>query len=265
MTGGLATLVALALKSPNTNPQTIALTFFSMAFTASAGFSINDYFDRESDAVIKPNRPIPAGDLSPSFAAATSAILFSAALIQAYLLNWTCFLIILIDSLLLILYSSFIKRVSGFASNILVGALIGTAFLYGEAAGYGKITTSSLSLYPVCLGSIGGNVLRDVLSMDGDRKVGYSTLPLKVGVRRSVEVASLFFILCVLLAPLPFILQVFGVGYLVLICLWSLLILYSSIRLLKSDTSLEAIRRNERLLTMSMILLIIALLVEVFI
>ena len=32
-----------------------------MAFITSAGFSINDYFDRESDAIIKPKRPIPSG------------------------------------------------------------------------------------------------------------------------------------------------------------------------------------------------------------
>ena len=63
MTGGLSLLTAFAItKNPlNLSVQTILLIFFSMAFITSAGFAINDYFDRESDAVIKPKRPIPSG------------------------------------------------------------------------------------------------------------------------------------------------------------------------------------------------------------
>ncbi len=66
MTGGLALLTAFAiLKDPlSMNIQTALLIFFSMAFITSAGFAINDYFDRESDAIIKPKRPIPSGALS---------------------------------------------------------------------------------------------------------------------------------------------------------------------------------------------------------
>ncbi|MCJ7713331.1 UbiA family prenyltransferase, partial [Candidatus Bathyarchaeota archaeon] len=61
MTGGLSLITAFAIAQGPINIQTVLLIFFSMAFITSAGFSINDYFDRESDAVIKPNRPIPSG------------------------------------------------------------------------------------------------------------------------------------------------------------------------------------------------------------
>ncbi len=66
MTGGLSVLTAFAItKAPlSISVQTVLLIFFSMAFITSAGFAINDYFDRESDAVIKPKRPIPSGALS---------------------------------------------------------------------------------------------------------------------------------------------------------------------------------------------------------
>ncbi len=64
MTGGLSLLTAFAITKTMIDPQTILLIFFSMAFITSAGFAINDYFDRESDAVIKPKRPIPSGALS---------------------------------------------------------------------------------------------------------------------------------------------------------------------------------------------------------
>lgn len=263
MTGGLSLLTLAALKKGNLEFSVSLLTFFSMASLSSAGFSINDFFDKESDAVIKPNRPIPSGEMSPKIAVEISVSLFLIGLFLSFLINWPSLIIILVDAVLLILYSAYIKRKSGFAANILVGCLTGTAFLYGEAVGFGKITLASLSLYPISFGTIGGNILRDILSLDGDSKVGYPTLPQKIGVGKSVKMATLFFVVCALLTPLPYFFHVFGVGYLMCMLIWSILILFSSASLLKSSTSLNDIRRNERLMTMAMILIPLALIVEV--
>lgn len=262
MTGGTALLTLLALKPETLNASTALLTFFSMAFIGSAGFAINDFFDRDGDALVKPNRPIPAGEISPKIAVHISAAFFSLGLLQAFLINWLCFLIVLIDSVLLIVYSAFIKRKSGFIANILVGGLIGTTFLHGEASGFGTITTASLAMYPLCLGSIGGNILRDIISLEGDSKVGYPTLPQKIGVEKSAKTAALFFIGCALFAPLPYLLQVFSEKYLVLMSIWSILLLCCSARLLKPSISLDAVKKNERIATMSMILLPLALIIE---
>jgi len=173
MTGGLALLMSLAITKGAINLETGLLTFFSMAFITSAGFSINDYFDKESDAVIKPQRPIPSGALSLKQVVAISAFLFTLGLLFAALINTLSFAILLIDSVLLLIYSALIKKKSGFAANILVGILTGTAFIYGEATIFNTVSLISLSLYPIAFGTIGGNVLRDVLSREGDAKVGY--------------------------------------------------------------------------------------------
>ena len=192
MTGGLALLTAFAILKGNfssiqTTIGTLSfglvafLTFFSMAFIASAGFAINDYFDRESDAVIKPKRPIPSGALTLKQVVAVSSVLFALGLVMSAFINWLSFAIIAVDSLLLLVYSYMVKRKSGFAANLLMGILTGTAFIFGQATVSGTITLVSLSLYPIAFGTIGGNVLRDILSMDGDSKVGYPTLPQKIG------------------------------------------------------------------------------------
>jgi geranylgeranylglycerol-phosphate geranylgeranyltransferase len=76
MTGGLALLTSFAITKGALNPEIALLTFLSMAFITSAGFSLNDYFDRESDAVIKPKRPIPSGALSLKQVVAISVLLF---------------------------------------------------------------------------------------------------------------------------------------------------------------------------------------------
>jgi geranylgeranylglycerol-phosphate geranylgeranyltransferase len=262
MTGGLALLTAFAITKSMIAPEQIVLIFFSMAFITSAGFAINDYFDRESDAVIKPKRPIPAGALTLKQVIAVSTVLFSVGLVMSYLINWLSFAIILADSLLLMLYSYLVKRKSGFAANVLVGILTGTAFMYGQATIQGTVDLTSLSLYPIAFGTIGGNVLRDILSLEGDSKVGYPTLPQKIGSVSAAKVGALFFMLTGLLAPLPSIIGEFNVYYLPLVLMWSALLIYASVRLATSVSTIENVRKYERIITMSMILLPLALIVE---
>jgi geranylgeranylglycerol-phosphate geranylgeranyltransferase len=262
MTGGLSLLTAFAITKTLIDFDTILLIFFSMAFITSAGFSINDYFDRESDAVIKPKRPIPSGALSLKQVVAIASFLFAAGLALAFLINWLSFVILLFDSILLLIYSALVKRKSGFAANVLVGLLVGTAFIYGEATISQTISLISLSLYPICFGTIGGNILRDILSFEGDSKIGYPTLPQSIGNKGSIGIAAYFFIVTAILAPLPFFFQFFGIYYLSLITLWSILLVYSSIRLITSRPTIEHVRKYERLITMSMMLLILSLIVE---
>jgi geranylgeranylglycerol-phosphate geranylgeranyltransferase len=264
MTGGLSVLTAFAITKTMIAPQTILLIFFSMAFITSAGFAINDYFDRESDAVIKPKRPIPSGALSLKQVVAVSSILFALGLVMAALINWLSFAIIAVDSLLLLVYSYMVKRKSGFVANILVGILTGTAFMYGQATitNPAIVNLVSLSLYPIAFGTIGGNVLRDILSVEGDSKVGYPTLPQKIGSISAAKVGALFFLLTGLLAPLPYFIGNFTFYYLPLILLWSVLLIYASIRLVTSCSTVQNVRKYERIVTMSMILLPLALIVE---
>jgi geranylgeranylglycerol-phosphate geranylgeranyltransferase len=267
MTGGLSLLTAFAIiKDPlSMSLQTILLIFFSMAFITSAGFAINDYFDRESDAVIKPKRPIPSGVLTLKQVVAISSFLFAIGLGLTYWLPPLSFVILAIDSVVLIFYSYLVKKKSGFAANIVVGILTGTAFMYGQAAISGTVTLISLCLYPIAFGTIGGNVLRDVLSFEGDAKVGYPTLPQKVGNYNATKVGAVFFLLTGLLAPLPALplfQDHFTFYYLPFILVWSALLIYSSIRLFITGSTVQNVRKYERIVTMSMMLLPLALIVE---
>jgi geranylgeranylglycerol-phosphate geranylgeranyltransferase len=263
MTGGLSLLTAFALIHGFTSAVTALLMFFSMAFITSAGFSINDYFDRASDAIIKPKRPLPSGILSTKQALAASAVLFVLGLGLALLINTLCFSILIVDSALLLFYSTIVKRKSGFAANLLVGLLVGTGFLYGEAAVFATVN-KSIALYPICFGTIGGNILRDVLSLEGDVKIGYPTLPQRIGSKKAVRVAVFFFVLTGVLVILPVLVHVFSLKYLFLTLVWSFLLCYSSFRLVTSQPNRENVMKYERLITMSMILLPLSLLIEAF-
>jgi len=68
-----------------------------------------------------------------------------------------------------------------------------------------------------------------------------------------------------LLAPLPavpFFAGHFTIYYLPLILLWSVLLIYSAIRLMFSAATVADVRKYERIVTMSMMLLPLALILE---
>jgi geranylgeranylglycerol-phosphate geranylgeranyltransferase len=258
MTGGLSILTALALQKGDVNVGVYVKIFLSMACVVSGGFAVNDYFDQKADAIVKPNRPIPSGAVSSLHAVIVSAVLFILGLTVASFINSMSFGVLFVDALLLIFYSSVLKKRSGFLANVLVGGLIGTSFLYGEAATFNAISILSFSLSLSSFGSIGGNIMRDVLSLDGDVKAGYLTIPQEIGVVSSVKAGVIFLLLSALSSPLPYVLHAVGVGYLFPIAIWDGVIIYSALKLLRrQDTS--NVKRQERFMTMAMIMLPISL------
>ncbi len=260
MTGGLSVLVMMTLQRGFPDAYQMTLVFVSAILITSGSFAFNDYCDWQSDTFVKPDRPIPSKQLSPSHAFTISGILFLAGLGTAYMINLLAFGIILADTALLILYSSFLKRKSGLLSNLVVGLLIGTAFLYGEAALLQTVSLASLSLTFMSMGSIGGNVLRDILSLEGDLKTGYPTLPIRLGTTISAKIGALFFFLTIVASPVPYLVEAVNYTYLVPIAMWDCILLYSAFSIFRKP-DVQNVKKQERLVTMSMILLPISLVV----
>ena len=119
----------------------------------------------------------------------------------------------------LILYSNFFKQLLGFISNILIGLSVGTIPLFSEAVIFQTIGLVSLSFvfFPICM--IAGNVLKDVVGIEGDAKVGYPTLAATRGISAAVKVGALFFLLFIIASPFPYIVGAINLAYLVPIAL----------------------------------------------
>ena len=66
----------------------MGLVSLVLFFIPSGGFAINDYFDRESDAIVHPKRPIPPNQISPLGVVQFSTVMFLAGFIVALLINW---------------------------------------------------------------------------------------------------------------------------------------------------------------------------------
>ena len=258
MTGGLSVLTIITLQRGLPETNLLALVVLSAICISSGGFAFNDYVDQESDVIVKSNRPIPSKNIAPWEALLSSIVLFAIGLFAAQRINWLCFALALMDTVLLVAYSTIIKKSAGFFGSFLMGFLIGTSFVYGEAALSGVITITSFSLSFMSMGSIGGNILRDVLSLEGDLKAGYATLAAKRGPKFATKVGAVFFLLNAIASPIPYLVDAVGYAYLIPIIVWDIILVIAGIALLR-NSDIEVVKKHERLVTRTMILIPIAL------
>ncbi len=258
MTGGLSVLTIIALKRGLPQIDLLVLVVISTISITSSGFAFNDYIDQESDAIVRKKRPIPSQNLSPRMALIIAMTFFAIGLISSLAINVLCLIIAFVDAILLLAYSVYVKRYAGFLGSILMGILIGTSFVYGEAALSGMISVTSFSLSFMSMGNVGGNILRDVLSLEGDKKAGYKTLAVSRGPRFAIKVGAIFFLLNALGSPIPYLVDAVGYGYLIPIAIWNVILVISGISLLKNQ-DIEVLKKHERIVTRTMILIPIAL------
>jgi len=145
---------------------------------------INDYFDREIDAINEPDRLIPSGMVSTGQIVATTFVLLIAGFAIALFLGRSVALLTAFGVLLAIAYSAPPIRAkrNGWAGNTLVAiSYEGLAWLAGHLA-FGPLTTGSLLIALVySFGTHGIMSINDYKSIDGDRKAGIRTIPVQYG------------------------------------------------------------------------------------
>jgi 4-hydroxybenzoate polyprenyltransferase len=173
-----------------------------------------------------------------------SALTFLVALGASLLINPVAFGIVGLNVVLFILYARVIKRLSGFVSNLVMGYLGATIPLFSGAVVFQAVNTASLSFVGLIAGgAIGLNVLKDISTLEGDLKVGYSTLAVKRGIRVAAVVGAFFLLISVVTSPLPFFVEVVGAAYLFAIAIWGGVAIVLSLTLLKASNTESVVER----------------------
>jgi len=235
----VAALIGFLVADARPEPLTAVLVALAVFAVTGAGNVVNDYFDREIDAVNRPGRPIPSGRISPDRALAWSIILFFAGCLFAHFINPLALAIATFNSVLLYLYARNLK-VTPFAGNSAVGYLTGSTFLFGGAAGSNVEITVFLFLL-ASLATLSREIEKDIEDVAGDRASGARTLPIVIGERKSSILAASFVVAAIglsYLAPL-------GRAYLVAVTVADLLFLAALASILKGEAS----RAQKRLKT----------------
>ncbi|GAD53235.1 (S)-2,3-di-O-geranylgeranylglyceryl phosphate synthase [Halarchaeum acidiphilum MH1-52-1] len=188
---------------------------FATVFATAAGNAINDYFDREIDAINDPGRPIPRGAVPPRGALAFSAVLFAAAIVLALLLPAFAIGVAVVNLVALVAYTKLFKGLPG-AGNAVVAYLGGSTFLFGAAAVERPFAAAVLFAL-AALSTFAREVIKDVEDVAGDREEGLHTLPIAVGERRACWLGAAVLAVAILASPLPYLRDLFGVAYLVVV------------------------------------------------
>jgi len=216
LAAGVLTFIGAFVAGGLTAPTSTAFAVLATGFATGGGNAINDYFDREIDAINRPDRPLPRGAVTARAALAFSLALFAAAVGLTLLLPPIAIAIAVVNLLALIAYTEVFKGLPG-VGNALVAYLTGSTFLYGGAAVGGDLATVSVLFVLAAAATMAREIVKDVEDVAGDREEGLNTLPIAVGERTALGVAAAFVAAAMLASPLPFLRGTFGSAYLVVL------------------------------------------------
>ena len=203
-----------------------ALAAATTVFAVAAGNAINDYFDREVDAVNRPDRPIPRGAVSPRAALATAVGWFAVAVAAAVTLPPLAIAIAAVNLVALVTYTSLFKGTPGLG-NALVAYLVGSTFLFGGAA-VGSPRAVLVLAALAGLSTFTREVIKDVEDVAGDREEGLTTLPIAVGERTALWVGAAALVVAVAVSPLPYLSGTLGAAYLAVVAVADAVMLYAT-------------------------------------
>lgn len=215
-------------------------SFLAILLITAAGNAFNDYFDRESDSINKPARPIPSGKLSENAALAIGFFLGFAGIFAAYNINKNAMLLGLINLLLLYFYSK-IKEKTPFGS-LVVAYLTGSIFLFAGLAA-GSIAKAGILAQLAGLATLAREITKDIEDEKGD-KFRKTTLATYYGDRIAGIVAGAVLLSTVFLSILPLKMNFFGTGYLYAVFVADCIFVYCAYRLLAEPANYAADARR---------------------
>ena len=215
------------------------LGFISVFFISGSALVLNDYFDLEVDRVNMPERPLPAGVLSPFEALVLTGAAIAIGFTTSLLLSVPAFVFCVLFCAIGILYNWKFKE-SGLPGNLMVSFSVGATFLFGGIAvgePWNKIVWC-FSLVGFLI-DLGEEIAGDAMDIEGDRKRGSRSIAIKMGRNFALTVSSVLFGTVVLISFIPVLFDWLGTSYLVMILIMDLLIIIFAIRLVRSKTSQE--------------------------
>lgn len=189
-----AGLVAVAgaelASSGHGAPWRVALAGVVTICGWEAGLYAGDYYDRDLDAHSKPYRPVPSGRVSPREAFLTMLALIATGYLCALALGPANLALAILTTVLGISYSKTFKA-RALLGNFDRGVLGACAALFGAfAVGTPLDGSVLLLLVVVFLHDSASNLVGAIRDVNGDRAVGYETVPVVYGVEWAAGLAA---------------------------------------------------------------------------
>lgn len=187
---GLVGLAGAALASDQPGVARLAAAWLVPTLIWVAAHYLGDYLDRGLDAISKPHRPIPSGQIRPGTALACGTALAATACAVAAAVNWRTVVLLAVGVGGAAAYNGLLKA-RGLWGNIGRGVLTGAAFVFGELM---TAPRPLLALAPFVLvfwaHDTASNLVGTLRDVAGDRAGGYGTFAVRRGTRTAVWTAA---------------------------------------------------------------------------
>lgn len=239
---GFAVVVGeVAILGGMPTPTQLALGF-SVSFLLTASSMIhNDVIDLEIDRINAPQRPLPSGMVSKEKALIASAIFGITGILAAAPLSWIAMLIAILTFVSSYAYNTRGKRL-GIVGNVMVAFCIAVPFLFGGIVVLNAVDVTVAAFFLLAfLSNIGREVTKGIADVEGDRTKGIMTVAVSNGEKTASRLAAAFYILPVLITPLPYLLGNLGILYAVVVAAVDAGFIYSSFSILRSQTKESAL------------------------
>jgi geranylgeranylglycerol-phosphate geranylgeranyltransferase len=234
---GLAIIVGAAVTGGASimgSPITLLLSFVTGFCMTGAAMAVNDYYDREIDAVNEPGRPIPSGRVAPSEAVALTAALSAVGLGASYMISLDTALVAAFSWVVMMLYSAWGKR-TGFPGNLMVSSCISLPFIFGGLV-TGSVFPSLYFSLMAFLSNTGREVTKGIVDVEGDKGAGVNTIAVSKGQKMAGVVASAFYVAAAAASIIPYTLRLVSAWYLPFVAVTDLGLIYSAYSLTKEPT-----------------------------
>jgi geranylgeranylglycerol-phosphate geranylgeranyltransferase len=256
----VAVLVGVVF-SEQRNFQTlhILLAFLTAYGLTGSSMALNDYFDREVDAVNNPTRPIPSGSVSPGSAVALSAVLAALGLASAALISPQSLTVASAAFAAASAYNWKLKK-TGLAGNMVVSFTVVAPFLYGSVISDG-VVSGRVGVFALLafLANTGREVIKGMTDVEGDARRNVMTIARVRGLQAAARLGAALYLAAVALSPLPYLLGVAGPLYLPAVSLADAGFVYSCFKLLKNPDP-ETARRQKNLTLLWMLTALVSFL-----
>ncbi|MEA2054970.1 MAG: UbiA family prenyltransferase [Candidatus Thermoplasmatota archaeon] len=243
--------------------------FLTALFLEAGAFALNDYFDLEVDKKNRRmDRPLVSGDLKPADALLIYFVFLPAGLAASFMVNTTCFTIAAINAVIATLYDVKLKEIK-IIGNFYIAFIMAIPFIFGSTA---VSTTIPEAIYFIAaiafLSGVAREITKDVMDFAGDSARKTKSFPTYLGKRGANTIASVFYLIAIVMSYIPFIFNIdeayyHDYIYLSIVLVTDILLAYTSLVILtKVDT--ESMNKCRKTSLMGIFIGLIAFLVGVF-
>ncbi len=223
--------------------------------------------DIEADRINRPKRPIPSGRVSPRSAFVFSMLLFVSGISLSTLLTWYALALAVLNSIMLIVYSYSLQN-KILLGNMAIGYLVGSTFLFGGAA-LGNLYLPFLLFLLAMFSTISREVVKDLEDLEGDRQSFLKKIAsgarrvaerfgirgeetrLKIDKRNAKVLAAASMVFATAASPLPYLLGVLGLTYIVILIPADMVFIYSLATIIRADTK-KGFARSSKVIKLGM-------------